>query len=813
LTAKVNSSKQRKYLKDLDKESAKIDQQIMSTLRQPKTMTSLTSRNMNSNDSSKHIIAGKKMKQYADILSSASAMINQSNDSTEGITHLSAKTDHSLNRKYSPMNVSSIVRESKGLNYKNKYKNDTSTSFSRNKLLKNKTLPNLMNYNAKASALINSSTRAITKQFMNPTRKYYYSKTQNKTFIEPKTPTEKTVLKNRVYESGSTSRSGGTGEPNYADLKRKARERCMLTSREENDSSSMTKLSLSNSHQNIYASKISTLTKENSKFKSDYEKIRKEMSALEKLLDNTKTSLFEKENENKKLKTIISQKDVDSAKMKKEFQHEREAETKIVNEYINAENYLLELVDEFTNGMRKIYANDIEFKDVDIEGLPFCERFSNLLYNILLIIDFQKQFIVDQQNIGEQPAGGYMNNECIIEEADNEDETDGNNTHRKYMEEESESEEENNINIHNNDFNDVGILSNSQGKLTNGSQYNKHSNRYSKEYSINDNKRNNEQDALEYSLMCKEKLSSNYSSKPNDMDDIRRQYSSDNEMFSEDQDTHEEPAINKTLVMLQKDLHKSLFSPSLMKINESPKVSLLTDRSKKTSQNRSSNHDPSYSLKSNSRDPTVIINSNNPFHKDSIPNIFGLNVRPSSGEVVSPTSGESSRHSIRKDHLSKDNRYQMQDQDFEENNSEEDIMSLESIVIKKENEHKYKNSNNDSIEEAFTPNFITKRSSLGGNAAGEQSKLDSDVFYNPNCYSLLKLNSEYLPQRYEDRNKEIPYDYRPPLVSVLDSEGNRYDEDEFSESIEGSEQMFSSNREDVEELKSDFRFPNTNSTK
>jgi hypothetical protein len=628
---------------------------------------------------------------------------------------------------------------------------------------------------------------------MNPTRKYYNSKAQNKTFIEPKTPNERTVIKNRVYESGSTSRSGGTGEPNYADLKRKARERCMLTTRGESETESNTKTSLSNAaHQNIYASKISSLAKDNAKLKSEH---KKELGVLEKQLSNTKTSLVENENENKSLKNIIAQKDMEMAKLRKEFQFEREAETKIVNEYINAENYLLELVDEFTNGMRKIYANDIEFKDVDIEGLPFCERFSNLLYNILLIIDFQKQFIVDQQNVGEQPTGGYINNECIIEEVENEDETDGNNT-RKFVDGESDSEEESNFINHSNDYNDVGILSNSQGKLGNSSQHNMLSNRYSKEYSIHDNKRNNEQNEHELYLSSKDHLSSNYGSKPNELDDIPRDYSSDNELFSEDQDTQEEPVVNKTLMMLQKELHESLFSPSLMKINESPKVSLLTDRSKKSSLSQSSNHDVAKSLKSlksNRRDPTVIINNaNNPFHKDSIPNIFGMNARPSSGEVISPTSGESSRQSIRKDHLSRENRYLMQDHDFDENNSEDDIISLESIVIKKENIHKYKNSNNDSIEEAFTPNFITKRSSVGGNAQLEEAKLEADLYY---------------------RSKEIPYDYQPPLVSVLDSEGNRYDEDEFSESIEGSEQMFSSNRDDVEELKSDFKFPNTNSTK
>ena len=55
------------------------------------------------------------------------------------------------------------------------------------------------------------------------------------------------------------------------------------------------------------------------------------------------------------------------------------------------------------------------------------------------------------------------------------------------------------------------------------------------------------------------------------------------------------------------------------------------------------------------------------------------------------------------------------------------------------------------------------------------------------------------------KEKDHLYNYRPPLISVLDSEANRYDEEEFSESIEGSEQMFSSNREDMEELKLDFK--------
>ena len=56
-------------------------------------------------------------------------------------------------------------------------------------------------------------------------------------------------------------------------------------------------------------------------------------------------------------------------------------------------NYLRELVEEFKNGMKKIYQDEIDFKDLDEADLTFCERFSNLLYNILLIIDYQKQLI------------------------------------------------------------------------------------------------------------------------------------------------------------------------------------------------------------------------------------------------------------------------------------------------------------------------------------------------------------------------------------------------------------------------------------
>lgn len=122
-----------------------------------------------------------------------------------------------------------------------------------------------------------------------------------------------------------------------------------------------------------------------------------------------------------------------------EFQKEKQSDSKIVTEYINAENYLLELVDEFTHGMRKIYSNDIDFKDVDIEGLPFWERFSNLLYNILLIIDFQKQFIMEQSS--NQINQTQFNNEWIIEEAENEEETE-NEGHNIYKNDEEEDESE-----------------------------------------------------------------------------------------------------------------------------------------------------------------------------------------------------------------------------------------------------------------------------------------------------------------------------------------------------------------------------------
>ena len=132
--------------------------------------------------------------------------------------------------------------------------------------------------------------------------------------------------------------------------------------------------------------------------KSEYNKLKSDIAILERTLEESKKIINENSIKLKHYENVIAQKDQKIHRLKVEFQEEKQTDSKIVTEYINAENYLLELVDEFTHGMRKIYSNDIDFKDVDIDGLPFCERFSNLLYNILLIIDFQKQFIMEQSS-------------------------------------------------------------------------------------------------------------------------------------------------------------------------------------------------------------------------------------------------------------------------------------------------------------------------------------------------------------------------------------------------------------------------------
>lgn len=154
---------------------------------------------------------------------------------------------------------------------------------------------------------------------------------------------------------------------------------------------------------------------------------------------------------------------------------------------------------------------------------------------------------------------------------------------------------------------------------------------------------------------------------------------------------------------------------------------------------------------------------------------------------MSPTS-ESSKRSVRKDHLSKDNKFVLNDDNMSEENSDE-CMSLESIVINNSGIHKYQNSNVESVEEASTPNFITKRSSFSNTAYKESGKVESSIFYKNNNF--------------------VPYDYSPPLISGFDEGNNHYDGEDYSESVLDSDQMYSSNREDVEELKSNLVFPGT----
>lgn len=89
-------------------------------------------------------------------------------------------------------------------------------------------------------------------------------------------------------------------------------------------------------------------------------------------------------------------------RLRREKNQEAGVKDNIVKEHINAEAYLKELVEEFKNGMKAIYQDDIQFKDLEDEDLTFCERFSNLLYNILLIIDYQKKFIKERERANEE---------------------------------------------------------------------------------------------------------------------------------------------------------------------------------------------------------------------------------------------------------------------------------------------------------------------------------------------------------------------------------------------------------------------------
>ena len=75
----------------------------------------------------------------------------------------------------------------------------------------------------------------------------------------------------------------------------------------------------------------------------------------------------------------------------------------------------------------------------------------------------------------------------------------------------------------------------------------------------------------------------------------------------------------------------------------------------------------------------------------------------------------------------------------------EDQMSLESIIIKK-SAHKYQDSNAESAEEIFTPNFITIRSSLGNMKNIDNGQWENILFY-------------------KKSNEEKAYDYWPSLIS------------------------------------------------
>ena len=103
---------------------------------------------------------------------------------------------------------------------------------------------------------------------INPNKKFYISKDRNKSFIDQ--TSNHNTTKNRVYESESTSRSGGTGEPNYADLKRSTRGNWTIGKNEESNTSSLIKNALSKPNQTIYSNKINILTKENAQLKSDF---------------------------------------------------------------------------------------------------------------------------------------------------------------------------------------------------------------------------------------------------------------------------------------------------------------------------------------------------------------------------------------------------------------------------------------------------------------------------------------------------------------------------------------------------------------
>ena len=105
------------------------------------------------------------------------------------------------------------------------------------------------------------------------------------------------------------------------------------------------------------------------------------------------------------LERDLKKKDEEIARLKAQIEGQKEIRRKSVlykQEYTNAQNYLSELVEEFKTGMKRIYEDEIEFKSLEDTSLTFCERFSNLLFNILLIIDYQKKYINTRQDSPER---------------------------------------------------------------------------------------------------------------------------------------------------------------------------------------------------------------------------------------------------------------------------------------------------------------------------------------------------------------------------------------------------------------------------
>ena len=426
------------------------------------------------------------------------------------------------------------------------------------------------------------------------------------------------LLNNRVYESYSATRSGGTGEPNYTEVNKKINNNSFLFGSDNINKSCIIKNTACKSTKHMNTNKLSVLTKENIKLKSDYGKLKAEMEKIERTLEDAKLKIHEDSIKVKHLETIIVQKDQSIQKIKEEFQEERETENKIIAEYINAENYLLELVDEFTHGMRKIYANDIEFKDVDVEGIPFWERFSNLLYNILLIIDFQKQFIVEQSKNSNQINHNLYDNQSIIEEAENEEETEHDaNTHKNQVDD--------------NESGDEVIMRSHEHELL----QNPHSINENKRRSVYSNSKhchNDEIITFEGKYENEKTYDSKVSSQLFSDEDIRN--SQDHGLFISNEPLKEHISNSSSLNLQSKEISKSPLSPSELKINGSPKISLLLERSNK---NNSIKNEESWEKFKNENIRTSNhekMHTFNPFN-NSLPNSSSENCNSISKDLLS----------------------------------------------------------------------------------------------------------------------------------------------------------------------------------